>query len=36
MPTEKLLSFFTTRNENSGINPLRFEVAYNEAMKIFG
>ncbi len=36
MPTEKLLSFFTTRKENSGINPLRFETAYNEAMKVFG
>ena len=36
MPTEKLLSYFTTKKVPTGINPLRFEVAYNEAMKVLG
>ncbi len=36
MPTEKLLSYFTTEKVATGINPLRFEVAYNETMKILG
>ncbi|MGI9531057.1 hydroxymethylglutaryl-CoA lyase [Lutimonas sp.] len=36
MPTEKLLSFFTSRKVETGLNPLRFEVAYNEAMNVFG
>ena len=35
MPTEKLLSYFTAEKKNTGLNPLRFEVAYNEALKIF-
>jgi hydroxymethylglutaryl-CoA lyase len=35
MPTEKLLSYFTGNKVDSGINPLRFESAYNEAMKVF-
>ncbi len=36
MPTEKLLSYFTTEKVGTGINPLRFEVAYNETMNILG
>lgn len=36
MPTEKLLSYFTTEKVPTGLNPLRFEVAYNEAMKVMG
>lgn len=35
MPTEKLLSYFTAKKENTGINPLRFETAYNETLKVF-
>ena len=35
MPTEKLLSYFTSQKAEMGINPLRFEVAYNEALKVF-
>lgn len=34
MPTEKLLSYFTTQKKNS-LNALSFESAYNEASKIF-
>ena len=34
MPTEKLLSYFTTQKNNS-LNALSFESAYNEASKIF-
>lgn len=34
MPTEKLLSYFTSNNNNS-LNALSFESAYNEASKIF-
>ncbi|OEK08888.1 hydroxymethylglutaryl-CoA lyase [Flavivirga aquatica] len=34
MPTEKLLSYFTT-NKNNNLNALSFESAYNEASKIF-
>jgi hydroxymethylglutaryl-CoA lyase len=34
MPTEKLLSYFTT-NKNNSLNALSFESAYNEASKIF-
>jgi hydroxymethylglutaryl-CoA lyase len=36
MPTEKLLSYFTVKKENTGLNPLSFESAYNEASKLFG
>ena len=36
MPTEKLLSFFTTNKINTNLNPLSFESAYNEASKLFG
>ncbi|AWI26162.1 hydroxymethylglutaryl-CoA lyase [Flavobacterium pallidum] len=36
MPTEKLLSYFTTQKENTGTSPMSFESAYNEATKLFG
>ncbi|MCF8322222.1 MAG: hydroxymethylglutaryl-CoA lyase [Flavobacterium sp.] len=36
MPTEKLLSFFTSKNENTNISPMAFESSYNEASKLFG
>lgn len=35
MPTEKLLSYFTTKKENTNTSPMSFESAYNEASKIF-
>lgn len=35
MPTEKLFSYFTAEKVSTGINSLRFETAYNEAMRIF-
>jgi hydroxymethylglutaryl-CoA lyase len=35
MPTEKLLSYFTTEKQNTNISPMSFESAYNEATKIF-
>jgi hydroxymethylglutaryl-CoA lyase len=35
MPTEKLLSYFTSKKENTGINSLSFESSYNEALKLF-
>jgi hydroxymethylglutaryl-CoA lyase len=36
MPTEKLLSYFTTQKENTNTSPMSFESAYNEATKVFG
>jgi hydroxymethylglutaryl-CoA lyase len=36
MPTEKLLSYFTTQKENTNSSPMSFESAYNEATKVFG
>jgi hydroxymethylglutaryl-CoA lyase len=36
MPTEKLLSYFTTQKQNTGTSPMSFESAYNEASKLFG
>ena len=36
MPTEKLLSYFTTKKENTNTSPMSFESAYNEATKLFG
>ena len=36
MPTEKLLSYFTTQKESTNINPMSFESGYNEATKLFG
>jgi len=35
MPTEKLLSYFTVKKENTNCSPMSFESAYNEASKIF-
>ncbi|MCA0931226.1 hydroxymethylglutaryl-CoA lyase [Lutimonas saemankumensis] len=35
MPTEKLLTYFTTHKVSTGINPLSFETAFNEALNIF-
>lgn len=35
MPTEKLLSYFTTQKCNTNTSPMSFESAYNEASKIF-
>lgn len=35
MPTEKLLSYFTSQKENTNISPMSFESAYNEASKLF-
>ena len=35
MPTEKLLSYFTTEKANTNCHPISFESAYNEALKIF-
>ena len=35
MPTEKMLSYFTSLKADSGIKPMSFESAYNEASKIF-
>jgi hydroxymethylglutaryl-CoA lyase len=35
MPTEKLLSYFTTEKANTNTSPMSFESAYNEATKIF-
>ena len=34
MPTEKLLSYFTTKKQ-SNLNAMSFESAYNEATKLF-
>lgn len=36
MPTEKLLSYFTTQKTNTNLSPMSFESAYNEASKVFG
>ncbi|SRR5690554_130983 len=36
MPTEKMLSYFTTERVNTGTNWYSFESAYNEASKVFG
>ncbi len=36
MPTEKLLSYFTAKKENTNTGPMSFESAYNEATKLFG
>jgi hydroxymethylglutaryl-CoA lyase len=35
MPTEKVLSYFTTQKENTNTSPMSFESAYNEASKLF-
>lgn len=36
MPTEKLLSYFTTVKENTNTSPMSFESAYNVASRLFG
>jgi hydroxymethylglutaryl-CoA lyase len=36
MPTEKLLSYFTSKKESTNLSPMSFESAYNEASKLFG
>jgi hydroxymethylglutaryl-CoA lyase len=36
MPTERLLSYFTTQKQNTNTSPMSFESAYNEATKVFG
>ncbi|MEN8186142.1 MAG: hydroxymethylglutaryl-CoA lyase [Bacteroidota bacterium] len=36
MPTEKLLSYFTSKKVDCNLNALSFESAYNEALKVFG
>lgn len=35
MPTEKLLSYFTSQKATTNTSPMSFESAYNEATKIF-
>lgn len=35
MPTEKMLSYFTAQKADTGLSPMSFESAYNEALKIF-
>ncbi|UII75147.1 hydroxymethylglutaryl-CoA lyase [Flagellimonas sp. HMM57] len=35
MPTEKMLSYFTTEKVDSGVNWMVFEAAYNKATKLF-
>lgn len=35
MPTEKLLTYFTSKNENTNSNAISFESAYNEASLLF-
>ena len=36
MPTEKLVSYFNSKKENTNISAMSFESAYNEASKLFG
>ena len=36
MPTEKLLSYFNSKKENTNLSAMSFESAYNEASKWFG
>lgn len=36
MPTEKMLSYFTSVKADCGLSPMSFESAYNEATKVFG
>ena len=35
MPTEKLLSYFTTEKADTNIKPMSFESAYNKALEVF-
>jgi hydroxymethylglutaryl-CoA lyase len=36
MPTEKLVSYFTSKKENTNVSAMSFESSYNEASKLFG
>ena len=36
MPTEKMLSYFTSVKATTNLSPMSFESAYNEASKLFG
>jgi hydroxymethylglutaryl-CoA lyase len=36
MPTEKLVSYFTSKKETTNISAMSFESSYNEASKLFG
>lgn len=36
MPTEKLLSYFNSKKENTNLRAMSFESAYNETLKLFG
>ena len=36
VPTEKLLSFFNERKEDTGLNTLAFESAFNKSLEVFG
>lgn len=36
MPTEKLVSYFTTQMEDTNLNSLSFDSSFNEATKLFG
>jgi hydroxymethylglutaryl-CoA lyase len=36
MATEKLVSYFTSKKENTNISAMSFESSYNEASKLFG
>ena len=36
MPTEKLLSYFNSKKENTNLSAMSFESAFNEASKLFG
>ena len=35
MPTEKLLSYFTTQKVETNLKPMSFESAYNKALEVF-
>jgi hydroxymethylglutaryl-CoA lyase len=35
MPTEKLISYFNQQKANTNIKAMRFESAYNEALRVF-
>ena len=35
MPTEKLLSYFTTQKVDTNLKPMSFESAYNKALEVF-
>ena len=36
MPTEKMLSYFTSIKADTGLSPMSFESAYNVASRVFG